>query len=257
MFAGNAGSDPNDIDRRHVVRVPVDRAAPEVMTPGTGLEWSPAVTGDGRWIAYISATAQRPPLPAAMAFSGERAPQRLIAESAIPAGFPTAALVTPQKVTFRAPDGVTVHGQLFVPRGGAAKKPAILYVHGGPPRQMLLGWNYSDYYANAYAVNQYLASRGFVVLAVNYRLGIGYGYDFHNPPNGGMRGAGEYQDIVAAGEFLRSHSQVDGARIASGRGQARRWSRRILSGSCAPCIIAPRPVGEAMTRIWRKKPDTA
>jgi dipeptidyl aminopeptidase/acylaminoacyl peptidase len=33
-FAGNAGSDADDIDRRHVVRVPVDRAAPEVMTPG-------------------------------------------------------------------------------------------------------------------------------------------------------------------------------------------------------------------------------
>ena len=78
---------------------------------------------------------------------------------------------------------------------------------------MLLGWNYSDYYSNAYAVNQYLASRGFVVLAVNYRLGIGYGFDFHQAPNAGMRGASEYQDIVAAGEFLRSYPQVDGQRI--------------------------------------------
>ena len=44
---------------------------------------------------------------------------------------------------------------------------------------MLLGWHYSDYYSNAYAMNQYLASRGFIVLSVNYRLGIGYGHDFH------------------------------------------------------------------------------
>lgn len=213
VFAANAGTDPNDIDRRHVVRVPVDRAAPEVLTPGKGLEWSPAVTGDGRWITYIGATAQRPPLPMAMAFGGNRNAPIVIAGDRVPAGFPSARLVTPQKVTFRAADGVTVHGQLFVPPGGSARKPAIVYVHGGPPRQMLLGWNYSDYYSNAYAMNQYLASRGFVVLAVNYRLGIGYGYDFHNPPNGGMRGAGEYQDIVAAGQFLRAHPQVDGARI--------------------------------------------
>jgi dipeptidyl aminopeptidase/acylaminoacyl peptidase len=78
---------------------------------------------------------------------------------------------------------------------------------------MLVGWHYSDYYSNAYAMNQYLASRGFVVLAVNYRLGIGYGYDFHAPPNAGMRGASEYQDIRAAGEYLRSLPQVDGKRI--------------------------------------------
>jgi dipeptidyl aminopeptidase/acylaminoacyl peptidase len=54
-------------------------------------------------------------------------------------------------------------------------------VHGGPPRQMLLGYHYWHYYASDYAVNQYLASQGFVVVAVNYRLGIGYGDRFMNP----------------------------------------------------------------------------
>ena len=42
-----------------MVRVPVDRAAPEVLTPGTGLEWTPVVTGDGASVAFIGATAQR------------------------------------------------------------------------------------------------------------------------------------------------------------------------------------------------------
>ena len=213
LFAANAGTDVNDIDRRHVVKVSVSRAAPEVMTPGTGLEWTPVVTGNGQHIVYLGATAQRPPLPMAMEFAGGKSGVTVIAEDRIPSSFPAAQLVTPRKVTFRAPDGVTVHGQVFEAKGGPAKKPAILYVHGGPPRQMLVGWNYSDYYANAYAVNQYLASRGFVVLAVNYRLGIGYGFDFHNAPNAGMRGAGEYQDIKAAGEFLRALPSVDGSRI--------------------------------------------
>ena len=213
LFAANAGSDPNDIDRRHVVKVPVDRAAPEVLTPGSGLEWTPVVTGDGSRIAYIGATAQRPPLPMVMAFAGGRSAPTVIGAERIPAGFPSAQLVTPRKITFKAPDGVTVHGQIFDKPGGASKKPAIVYIHGGPPRQMLVGWNYSDYYSNAYAVNQYLASRGFVVLALNYRLGIGYGYEFHNAPDAGMRGASEYQDIRAAGEYMRSLPNVDGRRI--------------------------------------------
>ncbi len=211
VFAANAGSDRLDIDRRHVVKVPVDRASPKVMTPGTGLEWTPVVTGDGKTMAFIGATAQRPPLVSVMPLDGGA--QRTLAADRIPADFPTAQLVTPTQVVFRAPDGVTVHAQLFERPGGPARKPAVIFVHGGPPRQMLLGWHYSDYYANCYAMNQYLASRGFVVLSVNYRLGIGYGYEFHQPPETGARGAAEYQDVKAGAEYLRTLSHVDPARI--------------------------------------------
>src|SRR5207244_8590808 len=66
FFAGNAGTDPDDIDRRHIVKVPVDKAEPVVMTPGKGLEWTPFLTGDGKHIAFIAATDQRPPLPMVM-----------------------------------------------------------------------------------------------------------------------------------------------------------------------------------------------
>src|SRR5258706_8974324 len=169
VFAGNAGTDPDDIDRRHVVKAPVDRAAVEVLTPGKGVEWTPVVMGDGT-IAYLGGTAQRPPLPMVLAAPGK--PVTVGAER-LSADYPSAALVTPKKVVYKASDGVEVHGQLFETPGGPAKKPAVIFVHGGPPRQMLLGWHYMYYYSNAYAMNQYLASRGFVVLSVNYRLGIG------------------------------------------------------------------------------------
>ena len=211
IFAGNAGSTPGDINRRHLVRVPVDRAAPEVVTPGTGLEWTPVITGDLSTIAYISATAQRPPLPTVRPMNGGSA--RLLAEDRVPADFPAASLVTPKGVTYKAEDGVTVHASLFEPPASAGRKPAIVYVHGGPPRQMLLGWHYSDYYTNAYAMNQYLASRGYVVLSINYRLGIGYGYEFHRPPNAGAQGASEYLDVKAAALYLRTLPDVDPARI--------------------------------------------
>ncbi|QMW00566.1 prolyl oligopeptidase family serine peptidase [Spirosoma foliorum] len=212
LFSGNTGPDKLDIDRRHVVRVPVDKAAMEVVTPGAGLEWMPVVTGDGATIAMISATAQRPPLPTVMAFT--KGTPKVLAQNLIPTNFPQNQLVTPKQVVFKAPDGMTVHGQLFEPAGGASgKKPALIYVHGGPPRQMLLGWNYSDYYANSYALNQYLASQGFVVLSVNYRLGIGYGYNFHQPADGGALGASEYQDVKAAAIWLSEQAQVDPAKI--------------------------------------------
>lgn len=211
VFAANEGTEDYDIDRRHILRVPVDRAEPMVMTPGKGVEWTPFVTGDGKYVAYIGATAQRPPLPMVMPATGGK--PITIAEDRIPNDFPTARLVVPRKVIYRAPDGVAVHGQLFEAEGGSAKKPAIIYVHGGPPRQMLLGWHYSDYYSNAYALNQYLASRGYVVLSVNFRLGIGYGYDFHRPPNAGVQGASEYQDVKAGAEYLRRQTQVDPKRI--------------------------------------------
>lgn len=211
VCSGNTGPDKLDIDRRHVVRVPVDKAAMEVLTPGTGLEWMPVVTGDGATVAMISATAQRPPLPATMPFAGGK--PAVLAENLMPANFPLQQLVTPKQVTFTAPDGMTVHGQLFEPANGTGKKPAIIYVHGGPPRQMLLGWNYSDYYANAYAMNQYLASQGFAVLSVNYRLGIGYGYNFHQPANGGANGASEYQDVKAAALWLTKQPGIDASRI--------------------------------------------
>jgi dipeptidyl aminopeptidase/acylaminoacyl peptidase len=212
VFAGNTGPDPLDIDRRHVVKVSVDRARMEVMTPGAGNEWTPIVTGDGNTLAFIGATAQEPPLVTVMPFGGGQ--RMALTRDRIPADFPTDELVTPKQVVFDAPDGTKIHGQLFERAGGPSTKPAIIYVHGGPPRQMLLGWHYSDYYANAYATNQYLASRGFVVLSVNYRLGIGYGYEFHRPARGaGARGASEYQDVKAGAEWLARQPQVDAAHI--------------------------------------------
>jgi len=211
VYNANTGSDRNDIDRRHVFRVPVDAATPTAVTSGIGLEWNPAVTADGKYVAYIASDAQHPPLPNAMPTAGGSA--IAIAADRVPADFPSAALVTPEPVVIKSSDGVDVHAQLFKTQGGDARRPALVYVHGGPPRQMLLGWHYMYYYANDYAGNQLLASRGFIVLSVNYRLGIGYGLAFHDPDRAGIRGASEYLDVLAAGKYLQSRSDVDPRRI--------------------------------------------
>jgi dipeptidyl aminopeptidase/acylaminoacyl peptidase len=78
---------------------------------------------------------------------------------------------------------------------------------------MLLGFHYMDYYHNSYAANQYLASLGFVVLSVNYRLGIMYGHDFRNPPHSVWRGASEYNDVLAGAKYLQGLPIVDAKRI--------------------------------------------
>jgi dipeptidyl aminopeptidase/acylaminoacyl peptidase len=78
---------------------------------------------------------------------------------------------------------------------------------------MLLGWHYMFYYSNGYAVNQYLANHGYIVLSVNYRMGIGYGWDFHHPAHAGARGASEYQDVLAGGRYLQTVPGVDPARV--------------------------------------------
>lgn len=211
MASANTGPDKLDIDRRHIIRVPIDKPAMEVLTPGDGLEWTPYLTGDGSSIVFLSATAQRPPLPAFMNF-GKDTP-KLVAQKNIPDNFPQNKLIVPKQITFQSPYGFTVHGQIFEPTGGPAKKPAIIYVHGGPPRQMLLGWHYSDYYSNSYSYNQYLANLGFIVITVNYRLGIGYGFEFHQPEKAGTAGASEYIDVKAAGEWLAKQPNVDPTRI--------------------------------------------
>jgi dipeptidyl aminopeptidase/acylaminoacyl peptidase len=131
----------------------------------------------------------------------------------LPANFPTAQLVVPELVSFRASDGVEAHGQLFKPAGNNGRKPAVVYVHGGGPRQMMLGWHNRWEYANDYGANQYLVSRGFIVLSVDYRLSVGYGQAFQFAENTGARGATEYRDILAAGRYLQSRPDVDANHI--------------------------------------------
>jgi dipeptidyl aminopeptidase/acylaminoacyl peptidase len=64
-----------------------------------------------------------------------------------------------------------------------------------------------------YAENQYLASRGYVVLSVNYRGGTGYGLNFRVPAKFGPSGASEFNDIIGAANYLKTRPDVDGKRL--------------------------------------------
>jgi dipeptidyl aminopeptidase/acylaminoacyl peptidase len=211
VYSSNqAASDPKDADRRHIWRVSsAGGRPPAAVTDGAASEWSPVLVTGG--IAYLRGDAKRP----ARAMVQLGAGSREMAPETIPADFPTDDLVVPQQVIYTATDGMPVHAQLFLPPGGAAgvKHAALVFMHGGSRRQMLLGWHYMDYYNNAYAMNQYLASQGYVVLSINYRSGIGYGINFREAVNYGASGASEFNDVEGAGLYLRTRADVDPARI--------------------------------------------
>jgi dipeptidyl aminopeptidase/acylaminoacyl peptidase len=203
-------SNQNDVDRRHIWRVSVSGGAPpQPLTQGKTIEWSPMMLNDGKTVVCMGSTATSPAMPYRLTAGG----REMIARNALPADFPSAQLVEPQQVTFRSEDGLEIHGQLFVPRNRTTAVPALIFVHGGPSRQMVLGFHYMYYYHNSYAENQYLASLGYVVLSVNYRLGIMYGRAFRESPNSSWRGAAEYKDVVAGARYLQGLSYVDAKRI--------------------------------------------
>jgi dipeptidyl aminopeptidase/acylaminoacyl peptidase len=198
-------SNQGDIDRRHAWKVDPVTAKAEAITSGRGIEWQPAALSDVS-IAMLVSDHQRP-AHAAILTNGA-----LKHFGELPAGFPK--LQEPQPVIYSASDGMRIHAQVFTPSASfTGKRPAVVFLHGGSRRQMLLGWHYRGYYSNAYALNQYLASIGYVVLSINYRSGTGYGLNFREALQYGATGASEFQDVLGAGLYLRSRADVDPARI--------------------------------------------
>jgi len=231
--------DLKDEDRRHLWRLGKDGA--EAVTWGEGIEVKPQMAADGTVAALVSDETV-PMHPALIAKDGKATTLR---EGEWPQGFPVAAVgrLKPQQVLIpematgakseipKDDVRVSLHGQLFLPKGDAdssatlrndkqennkqekEKRPALIFFHGGPRREMLLGYPAMEYYSNAYAMNQYLASRGFVVLSVNYHCGIGYGMEFRQCVHAGADGASEYADVLAAVKWLRARKDVDAKRI--------------------------------------------
>jgi dipeptidyl aminopeptidase/acylaminoacyl peptidase len=207
FYTTNAG----DIDRRHIWKAPTAGGPAVQVTKGESIETYPAVLASGRHVAVLSADARRPQSVGIVAADGG-APKIVF-----PAlkDFPIADEVVPQAVMTKAPDGLEIHNQLFLPKDlkPGERRPAIIFVHGGPVREMLLGYHYMHFYHIAYAVNQWLASQGYVVMSVNYRSGIGYGKSFRMAPNVGGRGNAEYQDVLAGGKYLQTRPDVDPNRV--------------------------------------------
>lgn len=105
-------------------------------------------------------------------------------------------LVEPVEISFESFDGLRIQGFLFQPAevGLGHSCPALVQVHGGGTNSYLQRLNLTE---------QYLASRGFVVLAINYRGGSGFGRKFQDLAIGDWLN-GQALDAGAAADFLRT-----------------------------------------------------
>jgi dipeptidyl aminopeptidase/acylaminoacyl peptidase len=208
-YCTNAGN--GNIDYRHIWSVPTSGGTPRQVTTGETIQTGPVALASGTRIATTYADARRPQSIAVFSTGGARN----IIYPTLPRNFPINAHVTPQAVTLKAADGLEFYNQLFVPKDirPGEKRPAMIFVHGGPARQMLLGYHYRHFYHMAYGINQWLASQGYIVMSVNYRSGVGYGRSFRQAADTGGRGNAEYRDVLAAGKYLHARPDVDTKRV--------------------------------------------
>jgi dipeptidyl aminopeptidase/acylaminoacyl peptidase len=109
-----------------------------------------------------------------------------------------------QVVTFKAQDGLLLNGYLTRPPGVKKPSPMVLLVHGGPWARD--DWGYSG-------VSQWLASRGYAVLQVNFRGSDGFGKHFLNLGNL-QWGKAMQQDLTDAVHWAVSHQIAIKDRVA-------------------------------------------
>jgi len=207
-----------DIERRHIWAVPVTGGTPVQVTTGAGIETFPKPLASGKWLATLSAGWKMPQSVGVWKLSAAALPaaadQKIVFPTSLK-NFPADLHVEPQIIVTKAPDGLEIHNQLFLPKNlePGERRAALIFVHGGPARQMMPGYHYMQFYHWAYGINQWLASQGYVVMSVNYRLGIGYGRSFRAAANAGAAGNSEYQDVLAGAKYLQSRPDVDPERV--------------------------------------------
>jgi dipeptidyl aminopeptidase/acylaminoacyl peptidase len=108
----------------------------------------------------------------------------------------------PQEVSYRSFDGLYVQGFLYLPPDmpPGTRYPALVNVHGGGTNSYLRTQN---------LLEQYLASKGYVVLAINYRGGSGFGREFQDLGVNDWAN-GQAHDAAIAADFMRSLPFVNG-----------------------------------------------
>jgi dipeptidyl aminopeptidase/acylaminoacyl peptidase len=206
VFSSNRG----DIERQHLFRADLATSGePEALTSGTGIEQSPVLLANGD-VAYLAERADEPSRIERLTRNGE-----VHVVSRAETGASTfAQFRQPEIVSFAAPDGLRIYAHLYRPLGRLVEgsHPAFVYAHGGCHSK-------SDPVFRSHireGLFQYLVSRGYFVLVVNFRSGTGRGLAFREPPAYGGRGAEDVQDFVGAASYLTTIPEVDTRAVALG-----------------------------------------
>lgn len=123
--------------------------------------------------------------------------------NSLPLDVDPAQLRMPQQVSYRSIDGTPVPALLYQPAGAPAKPPAVVYIHGGPNWLTQVTWD---------PLVQHMVSRGWALLAPNYRGSTGYGRQWQLGSRFDLGGV-DTQDVTAGAEYLAKEKLADPNRI--------------------------------------------
>jgi dipeptidyl aminopeptidase/acylaminoacyl peptidase len=178
-----------------------DLAVPELPS-GWCLHF--ALSPDGGRVAAVVGTVTRP-FDVYVAELGAHSATRLT--HSFLGGIPETELVEPELVRYPTFDGRQVPAWLYRPRGFDGRRPGLVSIHGGPESQERPG------NSAAFALYQYLVSRGVAVLAPNIRGSTGYGRSYQRLIHRDW-GGGDLRDIEASARYLHGLEWVDADRLA-------------------------------------------
>ena len=118
---------------------------------------------------------------------------------------PETALAHKIPLSYRASDGMVVHGFLLLPPGAdPARLPLIAQVHGGPINHFRPGYD---------GIGQLLANRGYAVFQSNFRGSTGHGRDYMFASNGDYGNGRVQQDIIDGVRYLLAQGIGDADRV--------------------------------------------
>jgi dipeptidyl aminopeptidase/acylaminoacyl peptidase len=198
---------------RHAYLLPLaDRATPrppDRLTADVGGH-TVTLSPDGRQLVDLASSANRPPelfLQATRA----GAPRGQLTSSATAAwlSFPW---IKPEIIGIPASDGVQVPARIYRPAelGARPNGAAVIFVHGAGCLHNV--HNYWSTYFREYQFNQLLASKGYVVLDLDYRGSTGYGRDWRLA-NYRHMGGRDLQDQVDAVRWLQKTHGISPDRV--------------------------------------------
>jgi dipeptidyl aminopeptidase/acylaminoacyl peptidase len=169
------------------------------------------VSPDGRLLADVHSPAANRP-PELFVMPNEAGAIEAPLTSSPTAGWLAFGWMDPELVEVPASDGVKVPGHLYRPEraGGTPNGAAVIFVHGAGYLHNV-GRFWSEY-PREYMFNQYLASKGYVVIDVDYRGSAGYGRDWRTAIYRHMGGR-DLQDEVDASRWLQKTYGIDPERI--------------------------------------------
>jgi dipeptidyl aminopeptidase/acylaminoacyl peptidase len=194
---------------QHFYRMPVTGGAREKLTGKVGGH-NAVLSPDESMIADVFSTANRPPeLFIQQNKAGAQMAQLTTSPSKEWLAF---NWITPEIVMVPASDGVKVPARIYRPKDMKASPngAAVLFVHGAGYLHNV--HNYWSSYAREYMFNQYLASKGYVVLDMDYRGSAGYSRDWRTAIYRWMGGR-DLADEVDGSKYLTKNFGIDPERI--------------------------------------------